>query len=43
MDGEDDTAHITEEKCMGCGLCLVTCPEEAISLDVVRPEDFIPA
>ena len=38
-----ETARIKKEKCMGCGLCLVTCPEDAISLDSVRPEDFIPA
>jgi NAD-dependent dihydropyrimidine dehydrogenase PreA subunit len=31
------------DKCMGCGLCQVTCPEEAISLTAVREEDFIPA
>jgi Pyruvate/2-oxoacid:ferredoxin oxidoreductase delta subunit len=27
---------------MGCGLCRVTCPEEAIELVEVRPESFIP-
>ncbi len=30
------------EKCLGCGLCHVTCPEEAISLVEVREVDFIP-
>jgi len=31
------------DKCMGCGLCQVTCPEEAISMTAVREEAFIPA
>jgi len=31
------------DKCMGCGLCQVTCPEDAISMIAVREEDFIPA
>ena len=34
---------VIAEKCMGCGLCQVTCPEDAITLKAVRPEDFIPA
>jgi Pyruvate/2-oxoacid:ferredoxin oxidoreductase delta subunit len=43
MSGENDTAQINPGKCMGCGLCQVTCPEEAIALKEVRPEAFIPA
>lgn len=43
MTGENDTAQVLAEKCMGCGLCKVTCPEDAISLKEVRPEDFVPA
>jgi NAD-dependent dihydropyrimidine dehydrogenase PreA subunit len=42
MEGEEDTAVVDPEKCMGCGVCLVTCPEEALSLKEVRSEDFIP-
>ncbi|MBW1869201.1 MAG: 4Fe-4S binding protein, partial [Deltaproteobacteria bacterium] len=37
-----DTAIVNTEKCMGCGLCTVTCPEEAISFDEVRPAEFVP-
>ncbi len=33
---------ITKDKCLGCGLCQITCPEEAISLIEVRDADFIP-
>jgi NAD-dependent dihydropyrimidine dehydrogenase PreA subunit len=42
MDEDEDTAVIDPEKCMGCGLCLVTCPEDALSLKEVRPADFVP-
>jgi Fe-S-cluster-containing hydrogenase component 2 len=42
MEGENDTVVVDSEKCMGCGLCLVTCPDEALSLKEVRPEDFVP-
>ena len=35
--------QVIGDKCMGCGLCQITCPEEAISLTAVREETFIPA
>jgi len=38
-----EVMHVIGEKCMGCGLCQITCPEEAISLTAIREEDFIPA
>jgi Pyruvate/2-oxoacid:ferredoxin oxidoreductase delta subunit/predicted transcriptional regulator len=43
MDGEGDTAVVNAEKCMGCGVCLVTCPVESLSLEEVRPAEFVPA
>jgi ferredoxin len=43
MEGEDDTARVDDQKCMGCGLCLVTCPDEALSLKETRRPDFVPA
>ena len=38
-----ETMSVIGDKCMGCGLCQVTCPEEAISMIAVHEEDFIPA
>jgi electron transport complex protein RnfB len=35
-------ARIIEKKCMGCGLCVYTCPEKAIRFDIVRPPEHIP-
>lgn len=42
MEGGGETAVVNSEKCMGCGVCTVTCPEEAIDFREVRPADFVP-
>jgi Fe-S-cluster-containing hydrogenase component 2 len=39
----DDVAHINLDRCIGCGVCAVTCPIEAVK--VFRKEknkEFIP-
>ena len=41
MDGEKETAVINEENCMGCGLCLVACEFDALSLEETRGQDFV--
>ncbi|MEW6441963.1 MAG: 4Fe-4S dicluster domain-containing protein [bacterium] len=40
--GEDEVARIDGARCYGCGVCAYSCPEEAIRLNAVRSEDFIP-
>ena len=41
-DEEELIAQVNAETCLGCGLCKVTCPTEAISISEVRPSDFVP-
>lgn len=43
MDEEEELAIVTDESCMGCGLCQVVCPTDAIAMEAVRPEEFVPA
>jgi NAD-dependent dihydropyrimidine dehydrogenase PreA subunit len=35
-------AVIDPEKCYGCGVCLMPCVPDAISMEEKRPQDFIP-
>jgi NAD-dependent dihydropyrimidine dehydrogenase PreA subunit len=37
----DDAYQIIREKCIGCGLCVSTCPTEAISLIRKQPDEII--
>jgi ferredoxin len=35
---EDQVASINLDRCIGCGLCINSCPEEALTL-VSKPEE----
>jgi Pyruvate/2-oxoacid:ferredoxin oxidoreductase delta subunit len=36
-------AQIDAEKCWGCGVCVLKCAPESISMKLVRPLEHIPA
>ncbi len=38
---DEDSCSVIKEKCIGCGLCVSTCPEDAISLVHKEPQDLI--
>jgi Na+-translocating ferredoxin:NAD+ oxidoreductase RNF subunit RnfB len=35
-------SFVLDEHCMGCGLCIYTCPQKAMHLEIVRPPEHIP-
>ncbi len=35
-------AFIVDEHCMGCGLCVFKCPNQAMRLELVRSPEHIP-
>ena len=39
---DDQKIEIDQEKCMGCGQCSISCPENAIQMIEKREADFIP-
>lgn len=40
IEQRDDGYRVVSGKCIGCGLCVSTCPAEAISLKRKRPEEI---
>ena len=41
-EGSNETAQVDIEKCIGCGLCVSSCPEDAISLIQRTPLPYVP-
>ena len=35
---DDQVAQVNRDRCIGCGLCVTTCPSEAIALRL-KPEE----
>ncbi|MGD8992978.1 MAG: 4Fe-4S binding protein, partial [Desulfobacterales bacterium] len=42
IEERDGFNEVIREKCIGCGLCVSTCPSEAISLLRKQPEEIVP-
>jgi Fe-S-cluster-containing hydrogenase component 2 len=41
LDSSDGATRVDEDRCIGCGLCVPTCPSEALSL-VPKSRETIP-
>ena len=39
---EKPKARIINEHCLGCGVCVVKCPKQALTLKLIRPPEHIP-
>ena len=42
-DSKKLKSKIIEEKCMGCGACILGCKQQALTYEIVKPPEFIPA
>ena len=40
-DSKKLKAFVNEEKCMGCGLCVLGCESKAMIFDLVKPPEYL--
>ena len=40
-DSKKLKAFVNEEKCMGCGLCVIGCEQKALIFDLVKPPEYL--
>ena len=41
IEEDEDTYKVIREQCIGCGLCVTTCPSDAIKLVRKQPEELV--
>jgi Pyruvate/2-oxoacid:ferredoxin oxidoreductase delta subunit len=41
-DSNKMKSRVINEKCLGCGVCVVGCKQQAMTFELVRPPEFIP-
>ena len=37
---DDALAEVNQDRCIGCGLCVTTCPEEALKLEPKQKDQY---
>jgi Na+-translocating ferredoxin:NAD+ oxidoreductase subunit B len=42
VEAREDAYQVIRDRCIGCGLCINTCPAEAIKLVRKQPEELVP-
>jgi ferredoxin len=42
IEAGEEAYHVIRDRCIGCGLCVSTCPSEAIKLVRKQPEKMVP-
>jgi Fe-S-cluster-containing hydrogenase component 2 len=38
---DDNVAVVDTDKCFGCGICTITCPNDALHMKLIRPVEHL--